>query len=183
MSNNLYYTGVGSRSTPPYICELMTNLGTLLESCGYILRSGGAQGADTAFERGVLCQTNKEIWLPWLGFNSNSSTNIPTQAAYDIAATVHPVWDDLKETYRLLHARNIHQVLGENLNTPSNFLVCWTEDGKTVGGTATAIRLARRHDIPIINIGSFGDKPDDIVDRLECALASADPQQLLNIRI
>jgi tRNA A37 N6-isopentenylltransferase MiaA len=31
-------------------------------------------------------------------------------------------------------------------------VICWTPGGKTVGGTATAIRLAERNQIEVINL-------------------------------
>lgn len=58
----MIYTGIGSRETPPEIQEIMTNYARKLDKLGFILRSGGAMGADTAFEKG---STNKEIYLPW----------------------------------------------------------------------------------------------------------------------
>ena len=147
---NLFYTGVGSRNTPHYFCNLMTKVAKRLDDLGYTLRSGGASGADTAFERGT---NRKEIYLPWKGFNGNNSDlyNIPNEA-YNIAADIHPRWKDLAIYVRKLHARNVLQVLGLYLDNPSKFLVCWTKDGKEIGGTRTAIVLAREYNIPVINI-------------------------------
>lgn len=48
-----YYTGVGSRNTPQDMMKLMTQVVTKPETLGYSLRSGAADGADTAFENGV----------------------------------------------------------------------------------------------------------------------------------
>jgi len=44
----------------------MRRCATRLELLGYTLRSGGANGADTAFEEGCC---RKELYLPWPGFN------------------------------------------------------------------------------------------------------------------
>jgi predicted Rossmann fold nucleotide-binding protein DprA/Smf involved in DNA uptake len=41
-----FYAGIGSRETPPDILEWMTSLAANLETMNYVLRSGGAQGAD-----------------------------------------------------------------------------------------------------------------------------------------
>lgn len=68
-----YYTGIGSRGTPSEILEIMTDIARFLAETGYTLRSGGASGADTAFESGVLHIDKKEIYLPWSGFNGNTS--------------------------------------------------------------------------------------------------------------
>jgi len=70
---------------------------------------------------------------------------------------------------RKLHARNCFQVLGAGLTTPSRFVVCWTPDGaeteqersRETGGTATAIVLAARRGIPVINL-----QRDDAMERL-----------------
>ncbi len=146
----MFYTGIGSRETPTNVLAQMTYLAKLLAEYRYTLRSGGADGADTAFENG---STLKEIYLPWPKFNDNKSHLFsPTQEAFEIAKTIHPVWDKLSIGAQKLHARNIHQVLGKDLKTPSEFLVCWTKNGKESGGTATAIKLTKLHNIPVYNL-------------------------------
>ena len=37
-------------------------------------------------------------------------------------------------------------------NPPSNFVVCYTPDGKASGGTGQAIRIAEYYNIPIYNL-------------------------------
>ncbi len=61
------YAGIGSRETPAEILMYMTRIASFLESKGYTLFSGGASGADTAFEIGVSNSGNKKIFLPWEG--------------------------------------------------------------------------------------------------------------------
>ena len=147
-----YYTGIGSRSTPDAVGRTMTKIAIFLEEERYWLRSGGAPGADTFFEIGVSSQ--KDIYLPSKGFNGRSS-NLYTvsEAALELAESIHPSWERCKPYARLLHARNTYQVLGSNLDTPSEFLICWTENGEAKGGTRTAIKLAEKWDIPILNFG------------------------------
>lgn len=148
-----YYTGIGSRQTPPEILAKMTDIAKAKAALGIILRSGGADGADLAFEAGA--GKLKEIWLPWPGFNgSDSDSPLPSQAAVDMASRIHPNWAACKRGARLLHARNCHQVLGANLMTPSEQVICWTPGGEVVGGTATALRIAMEWKIPILNLGS-----------------------------
>jgi len=48
-----FYTGVGSRKTPLSILKVMRKLGYKLAIDGWMLRSGGADGADSAFEKGA----------------------------------------------------------------------------------------------------------------------------------
>lgn len=52
-----------------------------------------------------------------------------------------------------MHQRNVHQILGLELNNPVDAVICWTPNGDVVGGTATALKLAMKADIPIFNLG------------------------------
>ena len=145
----LFYTGIGSRETPVSTLSLMTRVAIRLDELGFILRSGGAMGDDLAFELGTM---NAEIYLPWRGFNGNTSAlfNIST-AAYKMAEQFHPAWYKCSPAARKFHARNCYQVLGSNLDTPSAFILCWTPNGKPIGGTGQALRIAAYHSIPIVN--------------------------------
>lgn len=149
--NNLVYTGVGSRQTPQNIIDEMIKIGKTLGEAKWTLRSGGA---DLAFEQGCdRAAGSKEIFLPSKGFNKNKSplhNQLPE--AFDIASTLHPAWPNLKPFVRKLMARNVHQVLGPNLDSPSEFVICWTPYGEAVGGTALAINLAKREGVPVYNI-------------------------------
>ncbi len=143
-----FYTGVGSRETPPNILNIMTELAKKLAIEGWTLRSGGAQGADSAFERGAdLVYGPKEIYRP----------DQANKAAFDMAATVHPAWHRCSDFAKKLHARNCFQVLGYGLNSPSSFLVCWTLNGGDIGGTRTAIVLARINGVEVLNLGIQSD--------------------------
>lgn len=151
----IYYTGIGSRKTPVDVIGDMIALGKFYAERGYTLRSGGANGADSAFEIG--CDHGKglkEIYIPWKGFNGSASKfyDIPVEAA-EIAKKYHPVWDKCTQGTKKLHSRNVCQVLGLDLNTPSNLLICWTPDGAEIGGTALAIKVAKAYGVQIINLG------------------------------
>jgi hypothetical protein len=67
-----YYTGIGSRNTPHNIKNLMVGLARKLADEGYILRTGGSPGADTAFEVGAIDKGDMEIYLPYSGFQDHS---------------------------------------------------------------------------------------------------------------
>lgn len=134
-----------------------------LEKAGLILRSGGANGADTAFENGVWHWPNKQIFLPWSGFNRRTIrqpgcyviSHTYIDQAREIAAQYHPAWDKLAPNIREIHARNVAQVLGPQLNDPSLFVLCWTPDGKGGGGTGQAIRIAEGYGIPVFDMGAM----------------------------
>lgn len=147
------YAGIGSRKTPEDILKFMMELALILDQCKLTLRSGGAIGADMAFEKN---STSKEI------FTINSF--IPDEA-FRIVSELHPKFDKLSKIVKRLHARNMMQILGQNLDDPVKFVVCWTPDGaKTVedcsiktGGTATAIKLADINKIPVYNLKNKND--------------------------
>lgn len=156
----MIYAGIGSRSTPEDVLENMQWSATVLANEGWLLRSGGADGADRAFERGCdIAQGEKEIWLPWKGFNGSKSSFILPEfgeqfdRAIAIAKSLHPVWERCTTAARRLHARNVLQILGGDFQTVVDRVICWTPDGAIVGGTATALKLAKQMDVEIVNMG------------------------------
>ena len=70
-----------------------------------------------------------------------------------IASEVHPAWDKCNEWARGMHSRNCHQILGYDLQSPVDAVICWTPNGNMVGGTVTAIRIALKYNIPVFNLG------------------------------
>jgi len=146
-----YYAGIGSRETPEAIIKQFQNLAEQLAKLGYCLRSGGADGADTAFEVGCdRVEGEKQIFLPWKKFNGNKSNYFePPEKAFEIAEQYHPGWQHLKQGAKRLHARNSQQVLGPNLDEPADFVVCYTNKNK--GGTLQALRIAYCYKIPVFN--------------------------------
>lgn len=155
------YAGVGSRETPPEILEIMRRVGQSLAQQGWTLRSGAAQGADSAFEDGcrLVEGARMEIYLPWKGFSGRESGNGNFLVPADIrplaeaeAEWAHPSWRYLKHGAKMLHTRNACQVLGMDLDSPAKFVLCWTAGGTGKGGTGLAIRLAKRHNIPVFDL-------------------------------
>jgi len=152
----MYYAGIGSRETPPSTLATMTKIARKLALRGYTLRSGAAPGADSAFEAGA--GDAKEIYLPWPRFNGNTSRLCyPSAAALEMAAKFHPAWDRCSQGAQKLHARNCHQILGDDLMTPVRFVVCWTRAGAGGGGTGQALRIAKAEEIPIFDLGRGED--------------------------
>lgn len=166
----IYYAGIGSRQTPEDVCRKMFAAGKSMAKLGFVLRSGGAAGADSAFESGVMAATNDEefaslaeIYLPWKGFRKNQSDLYgSTREARMLAKEYHPRWDILSCTGRDFHARNVYQMLGRSLDKPSSFVLCWTPGGAITGGTGQALRMAQAYDIPILNFAT--DEDDYISD-------------------
>lgn len=157
------YAGIGSRETPSDVIEVFEELGFWLANRGYVLRSGHADGADSAFERG--CEKAKgemEIFLPWSGFNGSTSKYILRVAddAMRIAQQYHPFFNKLSQGAQKLQSRNSYQVLGYHLDDPVLFVVCWTKKGMGSGGTGQAIRIAESYKIPVFDFGKFKQLQD-----------------------
>ncbi len=175
------YTGIGSRQTPPEILTMIRFIALNLIQEGYTLRSGGAPGADQEFEWAAAksglpknqIEEQVEIYLPWESFEKENRSWItpfrtePQMAAYDIASHYHPRWNYLKRGAKLLHARNVHQILGYDVHKPvlPEFVVCWTEGGQMKGGTAQALRIAKDKGVKIYNLGDESQY-DELIDRI-----------------
>lgn len=171
-----FFAGIGSRETPLEICELMHDIAYKFATLGWILRSGGADGADSAFqygveqfcnERSLLYKERQEIYLPWIGFND---FNMDWDKGYfwidpaqnpeidKLARHYHPKYENLGRGARKLIGRNGHQILGKNLDLPVQAIIAWTPDasiGKTTadtGGTGHALRIAYGYKLPIWNL-------------------------------
>ena len=164
------YTGVGARSTPNEMLDIIQNVASVLGKQGWVLRSGGADGADYAFETGCdAVQGSKKIYIPWDGFNGRhqDGQSVLTldqgdrAGATAIVKDVHPAYGMLSRGALALHARNTYQVLGLHLDTPSHFLLCYApvdKYGVPKGGTRTSWVLAQECGIPCFNLYLEKDK-------------------------
>lgn len=175
MSKQIYYTMIGSRSTPPDIKSLMVKFATKACEFNYCGRSGGSDGSDACLEQGVRnylqsCEESStkpymEIYLPWKDFNGRDSSEegyytLPWmnnhKEATEIASEIHPAWERCKQGAKKLHTRNVYQLLGQDLKTPSRFVICWAEPkgkyGHVKGGTATVVKLGIDNNVEIINL-------------------------------
>ena len=150
-----YYAGIGSRKIEKSTENFMAKFANVIENTSIILRSGGAEGSDKAFEKGVEKKANKNI------FYADDANLLSYFAAY----LFHPAPYILSknEYAKKLMARNTFQVLGDlssDVIEPSLFVVCWTKDGvethkqrtKETGGTGQAISIADVFGIPVINV-------------------------------
>ena len=124
-----------------------------------------------------------EIYIPWKNFNKTRFGIVgASEESYAMAQQFHPRWSNLDIWAQKLHARNCCQVLGGDLKTPSDFILCYTKDGAErksqitaeTGGTGQALRIACHYGIRIINIKKYFDEdnflnsftPDDLLQEL-----------------
>ena len=165
--------------------ELFYDVAKTCAELGHIIRSGGAVGADliaeTAYRDAILERkaTNDqvEIYVPWKKFQATRGINNPLhhlhvipsdpvliQRANEMVYNTHPNPRALSQGALKLHSRNMNQVFGLDLNTPIDLCICWTEHGIKSGGTASAITLCERNNIPVFNLGV--DDPQITLDAL-----------------
>ena len=161
-----YYTGVGSRKTPKDVLLAMSRIAIRLGKSDYVLRSGGASGADTAFESALdnaEGEFRKAIYRPYhTGEDTLNGWRWRNGSKWAVTWTAnnHPAWNRLNDYVKSLMVRNAFQVMGFNGTTPSEFLICWTPDGAEsyedvnhkTGGTGMAIKLAHRSGVPVYNL-------------------------------
>lgn len=162
MNNPLYYSGIGSRTTPAEILTLINQISTKLSQQNYICRTGYAEGADKAFYSGsspnVIVYQPENITLNNGGIFRNAPMMENWSQALEIGKQFHPAWSHLGKYAQQLIARNGYQVLGDDLSSPCEFIICWTPDGATkrttkyTGGTGQAIRIANHYNIPVYNL-------------------------------
>lgn len=150
------YAGVGARATPSNILSIMEGVGV----CNALgknknnqvlqLRSGGAQGADSAFEKGCdSINGPKQIFRP--------QDKIP-KWCYEMVTeycTEAPL-SRMKPFVQNLLARNMMQILGPNGDDPVKYVMLWVPGpdacASGMGGTRYAARCAADHNIPILNL-------------------------------
>lgn len=152
LDNPIFFTGVGSRETPSDVLIVMKEISKKLTKHGLILRTGDAEGADKAFRDGVV-NSNLEV------YTASDSTVV----VENIAQKYHPAWQNCSSFAQKLLGRNVFQVKGKDLQTNSQFLICWTKKGQSIGGTRIAIELAKDENIPVFNLALKTDVENLIV--------------------
>lgn len=162
-------SGIGTREPPTDdedLNETMRLFCLIATTMGWTLRSGGAIGMDMWFER--LWNANKEIYIHkervgrrLHGVDGAIYVDGWNKAmAQTMALAIHPNPKALKrkgnEDALALHTRNIFQVLGANLDNPSDIIVYYAkfdEDGIEIkGGTRTAVVLGKQKQINHFNL-------------------------------
>lgn len=166
---------VGSRKTPDNILTVMMRLARAVCDIGYLIQSGEADGADNAAHIGARQSSRyAEIgfagYLPWNGMKTNRGLIYVDQSDGIYDASTFDTWEQAKAlAYSArgsfnglgrggvsLHTRNAFQILSPSLQHPVDRCVFWASpigNGATVeGGTNTAVQLALRHSVPLVNL-------------------------------
>ena len=172
------YAGIGSRQTPPAVLDAMARIAHALGNAGVALSTGGADGADQAFETGALrTRAPLTVHTPWPGYNgyrpgadARPSVNVirPRPAdtlqghTYaDLARRHHPAWDGLRSRgVRALFVRNVSILAGaldaDGDALPVRAVIAYTPNGlargRAAGGTGHTLRIAEELGIPAVNL-------------------------------
>lgn len=154
-------TLIGSREPPERIANIAIKIGRVLSDRGILAYSGGAPGMDSHFLFDYAPE-RRRIILPENGFNGLYSNGmdiidyneLDTYKAADEARKVAGNFDYQNEWTQRRYARNAVQILRENLDSPTDFVLFWAieKDFCVKGGTAIATRLARLYGVPSFNL-------------------------------
>lgn len=152
------YCGVGNGYIGAGITSILEEIGKVMAINGYVLRSGGGKGADSAFERGCdSVEGKKEIFLPEAGYNGSDSKlfDLPKEdEARKIAAKYHHSWNMISASIKKVMTRTSYEVFGEDLTDPVEFVIGYVTDS---GSAEQVLRVARAYNIPVYNLGNTHD--------------------------
>ena len=194
------YAGIGARRTPDAVLAAMADLAETLGHSGCALSTGGADGADRAFETGAL-RTDGPVTVhaPWSGYNgyrpgrepgSDIDVRVPRPTDTvrgdpyaDLARRHHPAWERCGSGARALFVRNVAILAGaladDGAALPVRAVVAYTPNGvatgRDAGGTGHTLRVAAELGIPAVNVAPRTPPADNAaaLERMPDALRSA----------
>ena len=168
----MIFTIIGNRDAPVYERDKYVPVVKALLLAGHIGRSGGAVCMDDVLTQAVKellaeghTDIKAEIYLPKKYFNGLVFGDLGGRVvsvlefnnrseAMELASKFHAAWHYCDEWSRGLHARNMYEIKGRELNTPADFVLTYAKtnrNGVIMRGTATAAALATSLNIPIFN--------------------------------
>lgn len=180
-------TVIGSRETPDEVYKLTVSFVNILVELGYAIYSGGCPlGMDHAALKGAYRhktsdKSRNRIYISWQGmaglyhdpangiYNAQLFDNY--EQAGEMALATRGSFERLGK-HGICHVtRNMYQPLGDDLNTPTDFVLCWAppsgKKGYVKGGTATAVKVAIQRNIPVFNLYY-----SDVCSRVEAFVAN-----------
>lgn len=160
------YVGTGNTGAPDSVNQELKEVMGILEKNGYTVRTSAFDGLDKIF----IESNNKELILPWRDFaEKQSKLTFTSEEAKFLARKYYndpSKFDALKDTVKTFLAKNVRLLCGQNLKSPAQFFITWTEDGcenpkERSNGTGFAIHpitIAHELRMPIFNFGKPGTK-------------------------
>lgn len=138
---------------PKDVLEAFLELAEELEDNGYILRTKGDENVDCELIERLKDSSKVELYLPWENFNDWEEPFIPMAGAYEMAWKYHPAWAECDEELKRLHASTSHIIMGKDLKSLVDFLICYTPKGQGEEVTDQAVRIADTNLIPVFDFG------------------------------
>lgn len=159
-------TIIGARVTPPAITDEMRKIAHFFAKNGAIVRTGKAAGADAAAVEGCILakkagklKAKPEVYIPWNGYGKEYTQEWDILLGDDttaskVAERMHPAWERCSGGVRKLYTRNVGQILGKDLDTPTDLVLYWCKEmnRKPTGGTALAVNLGEEVGAARINM-------------------------------
>ncbi len=159
-----YYAGIGSRETPRDVLDQMKALAFDIASKeSFILRSGGARGADTAFQSGAEATKTDDVAeiFRWQDAVEDYPSRVMAQQVINLLNSENgeslPALSAMRPRVAGLLARNMMIMAGKNVSLNVAFVVAWTPNGEMTGGTRYALKFAEMFGIPVYNYGVMTD--------------------------
>ena len=137
------YAGIGNRYRSSENAMKMYRTGIYMNNHGFTGYSGGAIGSDDDFHKGALACKDPNFTI----FKAKDAT----KEAIELASNYHPAWHNCDDYVQKLHGRNAMIILGKDLKNPRDLVICCATS-ETTGGTSLGIKIARDHNIPVVNI-------------------------------
>lgn len=153
---------MGSKEHPAEILRLAQEVAEYLKSVSgfkIIIRTGGNDGIEKVIADSL---GNKEVFLPWKGFNNNRESKYtkPSPGCEDVIRKIILTFDNIKEGAKPIFLRIAHVILGKDLNARAECLITYSPDGaetkekvnSKTGYASSSILLANAAKIPVFNL-------------------------------
>ena len=161
------YAGIGSRSITNKERKNIVSIAKIMAKADWLLYSGNADGADMSFQEGS--DGKCVIMVPWKDFNIDNYDFTFSRDYFVVGDSkdglnsikkYHPNPEALSYGGKALMARNYHQINGYKGYPKVSLVICCADEiaGNFKGGTGQATRIAKKLNIPIINIRKPGWK-------------------------
>lgn len=150
------FAACGEWELPEDVMAELTAIAEELLQEKYIMRLDGNPGACEAFLNACEYEEDMELYIPWENFNDHETGHHKvTAGALEQAFLHHPDWTQVgDEDARLEIGRYSYLILGKDLKSPCDFLICYSDQGKAESDDiAQVIRIADSNLIPVFDFG------------------------------
>lgn len=159
------------RDFPTEVKQRLISIASKLINKGHIVR----YNADDPEVHSMLSEmggAKVEAYVPFKGFNEvNTKHYWNTKTSKHMAETNFSGYEKVPDIVKSMLARNIRMIFGDKNNSITKCLVTWSPDGasrsmevtKDTGRASFIIKVAAKHNYPVINLGREG--AESIIDK------------------